>query len=110
MESKASPLELVGYIGVSYSLTIPDSVVSLKVVVASFVLLTIKGVQLSDEFHQRQVVPGLKPGWMFDNHKVDLSDPQWRSFRQKLGLLTIVMLIFVAISSLVKALFMYYSV
>lgn len=107
MESKASLLELTGCIAVSHFLTNADVRLSRKVVAASFVLLTIEGVQLSDEFHQRQIVPGLKPGWMFAKHKVDLSDPQWRSFRQNLALLTIVMLVFVVISSLVRTPFMY---
>jgi len=71
-----------------------EAAVYVTVVGAAFQHVLLSGVSLSREFEQggarHGALPGLVPGWIL-GHRMDLSDIQWRVFRESLPLVTLAM-------------------
>jgi hypothetical protein len=73
----------------------------LQIVVYLVLVLVREGVAFCHKLQQKGIaVPGLRDSWF--GLKNDLSDPQWRDFRNSMPLLTALMAAFVGLSRLVS--------
>jgi hypothetical protein len=73
----------------------------LQIVVYLVLVLVREGVAFCHKLQQKGIdVPGVRDSWF--GLKNDLSDPQWRDFRNSMPLLTVLMAAFVGLSRLVS--------